>query len=55
MSVVNKFLDLPGDLNKRMRTSSNLKPTAGDIDLVQFTEMEVNFHMGGMYQNISLV
>jgi hypothetical protein len=55
MSVVNKFLDLPGDLNKRMRTSANQQPTASDIDLVQFTEMEVNFQMGGMYQVISLV
>jgi hypothetical protein len=55
MSVVNKFLDLPGDLNKRMRTSANQQRTNGDIDLVQFTEMEVNFHMGGMYQVISLV
>jgi hypothetical protein len=55
MSIVNKFLDLPGDLNKRMRTSTKPQPTAGDIDLVQFTELEVNFQMGGMYQVISLV
>jgi hypothetical protein len=54
MSVVNKFLDLPGDLNKRMRTSANLQPTTGNIDLVQFTEMEINFQMGGMYQVILL-
>jgi hypothetical protein len=50
MSVVNKFLDLPGDLNKRMRTSSALQPATEDIDIVQFTEMEVNFQMGGIYQ-----
>jgi len=50
MSVVNKFLDLPGDLNKRMHTSRAMRPTSEDIDLVQFTELELNFQMGGIYQ-----
>ena len=50
MSIVNKFLDLPGDLNKRMRTSTAVQPAMEDIDLVQFTEMELNFQMGGIYQ-----
>jgi hypothetical protein len=50
MSVVNKFLDLPGDLNKRMRTSTATQPPKEDIDLVQFTEIELNFQMGGTYQ-----
>jgi hypothetical protein len=50
MSIVNKFLDLPGDLNKRMRTSAAVQPAAEDIDVVQFTEMELNFQMGGIYQ-----
>lgn len=50
MSVVNKFLDLPGDLNKRMHTSTAKQPTSEDIDLIQFTELELNFQMGGIYQ-----
>ena len=50
MSIMNKFLDLPGDLNKRMHTSTAMQPASEDIDLVQFTELELNFRMGGIYQ-----
>jgi len=50
MSVMNKFLDLPGDLNKRMHTSKAMQRASEDIDLVQFTELELNFQMGGIYR-----
>jgi hypothetical protein len=43
-------MDRPGDLNKRMRTATIPKPATEDIELIQFTEMELNFQMGGMYQ-----
>lgn len=52
MSVMNKFLDLPGDLNKRMHTSTAMQPASEDIDLVQFTELELNFQMGDLRVSI---
>jgi hypothetical protein len=55
MSIVNKFLDRPGDLNKRLRTSAVPQPAAEDIELVQFTEVELNFQMGGMYLVLPVV
>jgi hypothetical protein len=54
MSIVNKFLDRPGDLNKRLRTSS-VPQLVEDSELVQFTEMELNFQMGGMFLRLFLI
>ncbi|XP_021940255.1 vacuolar protein sorting-associated protein 13 isoform X3 [Zootermopsis nevadensis] len=52
MSVVNKFLDRPGDLNKRLRSSTVSQSAAENIELVQFTEMELNFQMGDLKVSI---
>jgi hypothetical protein len=52
MSVINKFLDVPTDLNKRMHPSSVVLPATEDVDLVQLTDVELNFQMGGKCQVI---
>ncbi|XP_069674534.1 intermembrane lipid transfer protein Vps13 isoform X2 [Periplaneta americana] len=53
MSMVNKLLDLPTDKNKVKLTPTTPQPPSQDTELVQFTELEVNFQMGDFKISIS--
>ncbi|KAJ4449971.1 hypothetical protein ANN_01378 [Periplaneta americana] len=57
MSMVNKLLDLPTDKNKVKLTPTTPQPPSQDTELVQFTELEVNFQMGAdcLKQQISVI